>query len=218
VTGKLGKAQIDRAMQLAHTIAKLLNELFFQTHQLAQFLQRRLGQLGNLRPLLSSKTRDAQSVNGIGLGTLQLLFGKAATAERIDQRNLKPCRHQRSEQIAPAMTSRLHCHQAVARAPEQLQQSLIASRVFHNRRGLEHHRATLVDNRDHVPLATDIDPRKPHQLRTSCRSLLPKSSTPILTLLLVHTRTLCAPLDTVRALKYRARAPISPARTLSLRR
>ena len=99
MAGKLGKAQIDRAMQLAHTIAKLLNELFLQTYQLAQFLQGGLGQLGNLRPLLSSKTRDAQSVNGISLGTLQLLFGEAATAQWIDQRNLKPRRHQCGEQI-----------------------------------------------------------------------------------------------------------------------
>src|SRR5947209_19716884 len=50
-----------------------------------------------------------------------------------------------------------------------------------------------------MTLGSDIDSCKPHQ-PSSFHDLVPRASEPELTLLLVHSRTPLAPLDTVRAL------------------
>jgi hypothetical protein len=62
--------QINRPVQMAHTIAELLDHLLFEPYQLAQLQQRRLRQLSHRRPLLRRKAGDPDRVNGVGLGAL----------------------------------------------------------------------------------------------------------------------------------------------------
>jgi hypothetical protein len=59
--------------------------------------------------------------------------------------------------------------------------------------------ALLIEHRHHMTLGSNVDSRKPHH-PTSFLHSVPRASEPELALLLVHARTLFAPLDTVRAL------------------
>src|SRR5271156_6838909 len=75
----------------------------------------------------------------------------------------------------------------------------IARRVLAERAGTTQHLALLTHYCHHVTVGSDIDSSKPHQ-PSSFHDSAPRASEPELTLLLVHSRTLPAPLDTVRAL------------------
>ena len=57
----------------------------------------------------------------------------------------------------------------------------------------------LIEYRHHMTLSSNVDSRKPHH-PTSFLHSVPRASEPELVLLLVHTRTPLAPLDTVRVL------------------
>src|SRR6266851_282699 len=75
----------------------------------------------------------------------------------------------------------------------------IARRVLAKRAGTTQHLALLTHHRHHVTLGSHVDSRKPHQ-PSSFHNLVPRASEPEPTLMLVHSRTPFAPLDTVRAL------------------
>src|SRR5580704_3331915 len=74
----------------------------------------------------------------------------------------------------------------------------IARRVLAERAGTTQHLTLLTHHRHHVTPGSNVDSRKPHQ-PSSFHHLVPRASEPELTLVLVHSRTLLAPLDTVRA-------------------
>src|SRR5260370_42072395 len=75
----------------------------------------------------------------------------------------------------------------------------IARHVLAKRAGTTQHFALFTHHCHHVTLGSNVDSRKPHH-PTSFLHSVPRASEPELTLLLVHSRTLAAPLDTVRAL------------------
>src|SRR5271156_5729782 len=75
----------------------------------------------------------------------------------------------------------------------------IARRVLAERAGTTQHLALLTHHRHHVTLGSHVDSCKPHQ-PSSFHNLVPRASEPEATLMLVHSRTPFAPLDTVRAL------------------
>jgi hypothetical protein len=87
---ELRKDKIDCSMGSAHSIGKMLDRLVAQANQLSQLLNRLIGELGRLRPLLRGQAGDAERVNMIGFGPLQLLFGKAPRAEWVELGNLEP--------------------------------------------------------------------------------------------------------------------------------
>src|SRR5713226_625858 len=216
VAGELRENQVDRPVQLTHPIAELLQNLTFQPHQLAQFLQSSFWQLGDRGPFLSRETRDPKRINGVRFGALQLLFGKAARAQWIDQRHRKTRCHQRGIEIAPVMSGCLHSNQTIGGRAEQLEQATITSRILRKRGRFENHNAALVNYCDRVSLRPDINSYKSHQPQPSSHaSRLPEVPEPMLTLLLVHARTPGASRDTVRALEHRSGASISAARIIS---
>ena len=73
VAGEFGEAEIDQAMQLAHAIAEVLQQPLAQAHELAQLLGRRIGQAGGRRALLGGEAGDAERIDGVGLGALEIL-------------------------------------------------------------------------------------------------------------------------------------------------
>ena len=106
------------------------------------------------------------------------------------------------------MPGRFHCHHAILRAAQQLQQLLVTGRIFSDQRRPEQDHAGLIDSCHHVPFRPNIDTDKSQRTQTSSDTRIPRSSTPRLTLQLVHARTPAASQDTVRAPKLQARAPI----------
>src|SRR5260370_18325222 len=90
------------------------------------------------------------------------------------------------------MSGRLQRHQTAIRRTQQLEQSLISSRVFTKWTRATQHLTLLVEHRHHVTLGSDVDSRKPHHASSLINSV-PRASEPELVLLLVHTRTPLAP-------------------------
>src|ERR1700688_28350 len=97
------------------------------------------------------------------------------------------------------MSGRLQRYETVSRWAQQLEQSCISRSVFTEWTGATQDIALLIDHRHHMTLSSNVDSRKPHH-PTSFLHSVPRASEPELTLLLVHSRTPLAPLDTVRAL------------------
>jgi hypothetical protein len=77
--------------------------------------------------------------------------------------------------------------------------ALLARRVLGERARTTQHLALLTHNCHNVAVGSNVDSRKPHQ-PSSFHDSIPRASEPELTLVLVHSRTPLAPLDTVRAL------------------
>src|SRR5271163_2263193 len=75
----------------------------------------------------------------------------------------------------------------------------IARSVLAKRTGTTQHFALLTHHCHHVTLRSNVNSRKPHQ-PSSFLDSVPGASEPELMLLCVHSKTLPAPLDTVRAL------------------
>src|SRR3984893_2430717 len=97
------------------------------------------------------------------------------------------------------MSGRLQRHQTVSRWTQQLEQPCISRSALTERTGATQDLALLIEHRHHMTLSSNVDSRKPHH-PTSFLHSVARASEPELTLLLVHSRTLLAPLDTVRAL------------------
>src|SRR6266849_4843525 len=97
------------------------------------------------------------------------------------------------------MSGRFQGKQTTLRWAEQLEQMHIARRVLAKRAGTTQHLTLLTHHSHHVTLRSDVNSCKPHQ-PSSFHDSIPRASEPELTLLLVHSRTPLAPLDTVRAL------------------
>src|SRR6202047_2026123 len=97
------------------------------------------------------------------------------------------------------MSGRLQRYQTVSRWARQLEQPCISRSVFTERTGATQDLALLIEHRHHMTLSSNVDSRKPHH-PTSFLHSVARASVPELALLLVHTRTPYAPLDTVRAL------------------
>jgi hypothetical protein len=83
-----------------------------------------------VRPLLRSEPRDANSVDRVGLGALQVLAGEAARAQRVDQSNGVPRCSERSVHVAPVVPRRLHGDEQIATRAEQLEQLAVTGRVL----------------------------------------------------------------------------------------
>ena len=167
--------------------------------QFAQLVGGDIRQPGHGRALLGAEAGNAQHVDGIGLGALQILAGKAAGAQRIEQRDRVAARRQRGEQVAPVMPGRLHRHQEDRRLAEQGEQLGIARRILGNLRRFDGDRAVGGHCRDHVTVRSDIDTDIVH---TDPDLLIRQGASPqASTLTLVHARTTdkAAPPDTVRA-------------------
>src|SRR5271170_6932479 len=97
------------------------------------------------------------------------------------------------------MSGRLQRYQTVSRWAQQLEQPCISRSVLTERTGATQDIALLIEHRHHMTLSSNVDSRKPHHPTSFIRSVA-RASEPELTLLLVHSRTPLAPLDTVRAL------------------
>src|SRR5260370_20409796 len=97
------------------------------------------------------------------------------------------------------MSSRFQRHQTVIRRTQQLDQRCISRGVLTERTGATQDIALLIEHRHHMTLSSNVDSRKRHH-PTSILHSVARASEPELTLLLVHSRTPLAPLDTVRAL------------------
>src|SRR5713226_4926012 len=97
------------------------------------------------------------------------------------------------------MSGRFQGQQTALRWAEQLEQVRVARRVLAKRARTIQHLTLLTHHCQHVTLGSNVDSRKPHQ-PSSFHDSVPRASEPELTLLLVHSRTPLAPLDTVRAL------------------
>src|SRR5712692_2863587 len=97
------------------------------------------------------------------------------------------------------MSGRFQGEQTTFRWAEQLEQMRIARRVLAKRAGTTQHLTLLTHHRHQVTRRSDVNSCKPHH-PSSFHDAVPRASEPELTLLLVHSRTPLAPLDTVRAL------------------
>src|SRR6266851_5761862 len=97
------------------------------------------------------------------------------------------------------MSGRFQGHQTTLWRAEQLEQVRVARRVLAKRAGATEHLPVFTHHCHHVTLGSNVDSRKPYQ-PSSFHDPVPGASEPELTLLLVHSRTPLAPLDTVRAL------------------
>src|SRR5229473_22224 len=97
------------------------------------------------------------------------------------------------------MSGRLQGHQTTLWRAEQFEQVRVARRVLAKRAGATEHLPVFTHHCHHVTLGSNVDSRKPYQ-PSSFHDPVPGASEPELTLLLVHSRTPLAPLDTVRAL------------------
>ena len=199
MAGELGEAEIDQAMELTDTVAEVGDQAVAMADQFAQLVGGGIRQPGRGRPLLGAETGNAERVDGVGLGALQILAGEAPGAQRIEQRHRVAVRRQRGEQVAPVMPGRLHRHQGDRRLAEQGEQLGIARRILGNPGGFDGHRAVGGHRRHDVTVRSDIDADIAHAdpdllIR---RGASPQAST----LTLVHARTTveAAPPDTVRA-------------------
>src|ERR1700730_13505381 len=115
------------------------------------------------------------------------------------------------------MSGRFQGQQTTLWRAEQLEQVRVARRVLAKRAGATEHLALFTHHCHHVTLGSNVDSRKPHHL-SSFHHAVPRASEPELTLLLVHSRTPLAPLDTVRALSPgRGRQSSAQGLTLSKR-
>ncbi|HXU54759.1 MAG TPA: hypothetical protein VN744_04950, partial [Casimicrobiaceae bacterium] len=101
IAREFGKSEIDRAMQLAHPIAEVLQQAIAQAYQFAQFFRGGVGQMRGGRALLRGEVRDAECVNGIGLGALQLFAGETMRAQRIEQSHRVSGGDQSGKQVLP---------------------------------------------------------------------------------------------------------------------
>ena len=76
IAGEFGEAEIDQAVQLPHAIAEVLQQPLPQAHQFAQLFGRGIGQPGGRGLFLGGEAGEAERINGIGLGALQILLAK----------------------------------------------------------------------------------------------------------------------------------------------
>jgi hypothetical protein len=197
VAGELGEAEVDQAVKLAHAITEVLHQPVTQANELAQLLGGGVGQPRGRGALLCGEAGDAQGVDGVGLGALQILAGEAMGAQRIEQRHREAACGQRGKQILPVMAGGFHGHQHFARRTEHGEQFLIARGVLGEGRRFDLHRAVRADHRDHVGLGGDVDSGESH--KPSWRRRKSGASEPVRTSTLVHARTRrCRPRDTVR--------------------
>ena len=96
------------------------------------------------------------------------------------------------------MSGRLQRYQTVNRWAQQLEQPCISRRVFTERTGATRDLALLIEHRHYMTLAPmSIPANRIIPPPSFIRFPLPRSRN---SFLLVHSRTLFAPLDTVRAL------------------
>ena len=199
VAGELGEAEIDQAMELTDTVAEVGDQAVTMADQFAQFVGGGIRQPGRGRPLLGAETGNAQRVDGVGLGALQIFAGEAPGPQRIEQRHRVAVRRQRGEQVAPVMSGRLHRHQGDRRLAEQGEQLGIARRILGNPGGFDGHRAIGGHRRHDVTVRSDIDTDIAH---ADPDLLIRRGASPQTSMLtLVHARTTveAAPPDTVRA-------------------
>ncbi len=97
VAGELGEAEVDQAVKLAHAITEVLHQSVTQANELAQLLGGGVGQPRGRGALLCGEAGDAQGVDGVGLGALQILAGEAMGAQRIEQRHREAACGQRGK-------------------------------------------------------------------------------------------------------------------------
>jgi hypothetical protein len=105
VTSKLREAEVDEAMKLPEAVAEVSDQTVAMADQFAQLVGG-IRQPGHGGTLLGTEAGNTQRVDGIGLGALQILTGKAPGAQRIEQRDRIAVRGQRGEQVAPVMPRR----------------------------------------------------------------------------------------------------------------
>ena len=96
-------------------------------HQFAQFLGEGIGHGRGRGALLGGEAGDAEGVDGVGLGALEIHAGEAMGAQGIEQGDAMPGRGQDREQILPIVSGRLHGDQHLARRAEQRERLLIAA-------------------------------------------------------------------------------------------
>ena len=195
---ELGEAEVDEPVQLAQAVADVLHQTIAQPDQLTQLLCGAVGQPRRGGAFLGGEARDAAGVDGVGLGARELLVGKPPRAQRIEQGDGEAARHQHGEEILPVMAGRLQGDERVGRRPEQAEEPVVPGGVFGELRRPDEDGVGLVDHRDDVCLAGDVDAHEAHG--APLRRGQPGASEPVLTLTLVHARTLGAPRDTVRVL------------------
>ncbi len=184
-------------MELADAIAEVLDQTISQPDEFAQLLGRAVGQAAGRRPLLSPKAGQAEGIDGIRLGALQIFLRKAMGPQRVDQGDRDALGCQRGEDILPVVAGGLHDHQQVRGSPQPVNQAGVALRVFGDGGRLDQHGSGLINHGDHVSFGGDINPREAHTY--PLRRARPGASAPVLVLGLVHARTALPPQDTVRA-------------------
>jgi hypothetical protein len=99
IAGKFREAQIHHAVQLPHLIAEILYKRASQARELFQVLGCGVNEFCSRRLLLSRKAGEAERVDAVGLGLLQLFGRKSAGSLRFKERYAEAVRHQSSERI-----------------------------------------------------------------------------------------------------------------------
>jgi hypothetical protein len=90
IAGELGEAEIDEPAELAHTVAKILDQAIAEPHELAQLLGGPIRQAARRRALLGGEAGDPQGIDGIGLRALQLLASEAPGGSGFNSATAKP--------------------------------------------------------------------------------------------------------------------------------
>src|SRR5581483_6145159 len=193
--GELGEAQIDQAVERADAVAQILYRPQPQAHQLAQLGEQRVGQARRSGALLEGEAGDAQRVDRVGRGPLQLLLGVAGGAQRVDERDRVAARDECGEEVAPVVAGRLHRDGDPGGLAQQGEEPLVPRRVLAQRGRPHDGLAPLAQDRDHVVLAADVDACGAHACLL--RRALRRAPVPARIPRLVRAGT--SPLDTDRA-------------------
>lgn len=202
VPRQLGKTEVDDAMKLPYLVAHLLRAAVSELDELAQLERRLVGQAGRKWLLLRSEASQLHRVDGVRLGSRELLLREAARTQRIDEREDEPALGQPEKEVLPVVSRRLHHDERVVGGAAQQRSELVVSLpIFGERRGLHEGRSLAVDHGDHVFLRTDVDAYCSHDAPPTRGDRVSGASEPTFQLMLVHTRRrgLPVPQDTVRA-------------------
>ena len=207
--GQLGEAEVDEAVQAIDLLLRLRHELVAQPHQLAQLLRGLVGDGDGRRTLLAKKACDADSVDGVGLGALQVLFGEAARAQWIDEHDAEALADEEGEEVLPVVTGGLHGDQDVFGGAQRLAQTLVTVGILGETQRAQQDLFVLVDDRSDVMFGSNVDSAVAHGSPGQRNSS--GASEPMLSPTLVHARTLASPeaAGYRSGSKHRSRAPIS---------
>src|SRR5262249_11254733 len=148
--------------KLANPVVEVLLEPVAETNQLTQLLGHGVRQAARCRPLLSSEARDAEGINCIGLGALEILSSEAVSPQWIEQRDRETIGHQEGEQVLPVVASRFHRDERLIAGADELEQLGVASDVLGELFGLHQHLGSLVDYGDNMCFRRDIDSNELH--------------------------------------------------------